>query len=290
MTTLVQGGNDFKANGAPATLGNFGTQAKPSEAEERVANSVNPAGGGVAVWIGASARGQVVDARQDFKGGGWQLAELAAPISGTIGPGPPVLGASSQGDALIAFAQGPPGQLQVMATAAKSPPGQFIATTPIGWVSGGSATVSWEVPEEAFGSTSYAVLVDGRVRLHGLTGLSARLDSRGLGDGIHHVQVLATDSLGQQTMTQPAELKVDANPPEVSVRRLGGHRVLVRVFDRASGAVAGRTWIAFGDGARATHRLRARHTYGRSGRYVIVVRSRDRVGHWLLAHIRVQVG
>ena len=285
----MQGGNDFKASIAPATLGNFGTGAQPSEAEERVANSVNPAGGGVAVWLGANTTGPVVDARQDFKGGGWQLAELAAPISGSIGPGPPVLGASSQGDALIAFGQGPPGQQQVMASVAKSPPGQFIATTPIGWVSGGAATVSWEVPAEAFGTTSYAVLVDGRVRVRGLTGLSERLDSRGLGDGIHHVQVLATDSLGQQTMTQPAELQVDANPPEVSVRRLGGHRVLVGVFDRASGAVAGRTWIAFGDGARATHRLRARHAYARPGRYVIVVRSRDRVGHWLLAHIRVQV-
>jgi hypothetical protein len=289
-TTWVQGGNDFKASIAPATLGNFGTEPIPSEAEERVANSINPAGGGVAVWLGASATRQpVVDARQDFKGGGWQLAELAAPISGSIGPGPPVLGASSQGDALIAFGQGPPGQQQVMASVAKSPPGQFIATTPIGWVSGGAATVSWEVPAEALGSTSYAVLVDGRVRVRGLTGLSVRLDSRGLGDGIHHVQVLATDSLGQQTMTPPAELQVDANPPEASVRRLGGHRVLVRVSDRASGAVAGRTWIAFGDGAGATHRLRAGHAYARPGRYVIVVRSRDRVSHWLLAHIRVQV-
>jgi hypothetical protein len=176
-----------------------------------------------------------------------------------------------------------------MASVAKSPPAQFIATTPIGWVSGGSATVSWEVPAEAFGSTSYAVLVDGRVKVRGLTGLSARLDSRGLGDGIHRVQVLATDSLGQQTMTPAADLQVDANPPEVSVRRLGGRNVLVRVFDRASGAVAGRTSIAFGDGAHATHRLRARHSYARPGRYVIVVRGRDRVGHRLFAHIRLQV-
>jgi hypothetical protein len=238
-----------------------------------------------------STRGlPVVDARQDFARGGWQRAELAAPISGAIGPGPPVLGASDQGDALIAFGQGPPGQEQVMASVAKSPPAQFIATTPIGWVKGGAATVSWEAPAEAYGATSYAVLVDGRVRAHGLTGLSERVDSRGLGDGIHRVQVLATDSLGQQTMTEPAELKVDANPPEVTVRKRGGRRVSVGVHDRASGAVASATSFAFGDGSHARHKLNAGHTYARPGRYVITVRSRDRVGHQLFARTRVQVG
>ena len=289
-TTRLQSGSDFSPSSAPAALGHFGSKAELSEAEERVANTINPAGGGVAAWLGTSAaRLPVVDAREDFAGGAWQLAELSAPISGPIGPGPPVLDGSGQGDALIAFGQGPPGQEQVMAAVAKSPPGQFIATTPIGWVRGSSATVSWEAPAEALGTSSYAVLVDGHVRARGLTGLSARLDSRGLGDGVHRVQVLATDSLGQQTMTPAAELKVDANPPEVALRRLGGRRVRVRVSDRASGAVAAGTSIAFGDGAHAYHRLNAVHAYARAGRYVIVVRSRDRVGHVLVAHIRVEV-
>jgi len=289
-TTRLQSGSDFRPASTPAALGHFGSKGEPSEAEERVANTLNPAGGGVAAWLGTSAVGlPVVDAREDFAGDAWQLAELSAPISGPIGPSPPMLGGSGQGDALIAFGQGPPGQEQVMAAVAKAPPGQFIATTPISWVTGGSATVSWEAPTEAFGATTYAVLVDGRVRVRGLTGLSARLGSRGLGDGVHRVQVLATDSLGQQTMTPAADLKVDANPPEVAVRALGGLRVRVRVSDKASGAVAAGTSIAFGDGASAYHKLSAVHVYARSGRYVIVVHSRDRVGHHLVAHIRVQV-
>jgi hypothetical protein len=101
--------------------------------------------------------------------------------------------------------------------------------------------------------------------------------------------VLATDSLGQQTMTPAADMKVDANPPEVVVRQLGGSRVRVRVSDRASGAVARGTSIAFGDGTHTYRRLSTVHSYARAGRYVIVVRSRDRVGHRLLAHIRVQL-
>jgi len=278
--TQLLAGNDFSATGRPAALG--------ASAGERVPTAINPAGGGVTAWAASGPAGQpVIDARQDFSGGSWQLAVLSSPISGPLS-GPPVLGGSGSGDALIAFGQGPSGQQQVMAAVAKAPPAPFIATTPIGWVSGDSATVSWETPAEAFGATSYAVLLDGRTRARGLTTNSARLDPRGLGDGIHRVQVLATDSLGQQTMTAAASLKVDASPPEVSVRGLGRRRVRVQVYDRASGAIAGRTSIGFGDGAHATRRLSVTHTYARPGRYVITVASRDRAGHVLAAHIRVQ--
>jgi hypothetical protein len=103
------------------------------------------------------------------------------------------------------------------------------------------------------------------------------------------VQVLATDSLGQQTMTPVATLKVNANPPEASVRRLGHRVVRVRVIDHASGAVAKDTSIAFGDGTHVSKRLSVTHAYARAGRYVIVVHSRDRVGLRLVAHLRVQV-
>ncbi len=278
-TQLVTG-DDYHPSSAPTPLGPTGGERAPS--------AIDPAGGGVAAWPGVSPTGlPVVDAREDFAGGGWQSAALSAPLSGPIGP--PVLGGSGQGDALIAFAQGPPDQQQVMAAVVKAPPGQFLATVPIGWVKGSSTTVTWEAPAEAFGSTTYDVLVDDRIVIRGLKGLSARLDPRGLGDGVHNVQVLATDSLAQQTMTPVATLKVDAGPPEVGLYRFGHGRVRVQVFDRASGALARDTSIAFGDGARTRGRLTATHSYRRPGRYVIVVRSRDRVGQSLLAHLRVQV-
>lgn len=273
-------GDNYHPPSAPAPLG--------SAQGERTLTTINPSGGGVTVWPALSGAGQpVVDAREDFAGGAWQLAQLSAPLSGPEGA--PLLAGSGQGDALIAFGQGPPGQEQVMAAVAKAPPGHFLATAPVGWVKGSAATIAWEPAPEAFGGTTYALVVDGQIRKRGLTGLSTRLDPRGLGDGVHSVQVLATDSLGQQTMTPQAELKVDANPPSVSVRTLAHDGVRVRVYSHASGAVAAATSISFGDGASAHGRLLAHHTYSHAGRYELTVRSRDRVGNTLDAHIWVQV-
>lgn len=273
-------GNDFDPLGSPEVLG-------AANSSSQVLTTVNPAGGGLTVWPTAAGNRPVIQAREDFPDGAWQSALLSAPISGPMGA--PTLGASGGGDALIAFAQGPADQQQVMASVAKAPPGQFLATVPVGWVRGTAATVSWEAPSEAFGATTYAVLLDGHTRMRGLSRLAAHLDPRALGDGVHHVQVLATDSLGQQTMTAVADLKIDANPPEASVRTLRGRLVRVRVSDRASGALAKDTTISFGDGARASHRLMAKHVYAQSGSYTIAVRSRDRVGHILNVHLRVQV-
>jgi hypothetical protein len=275
-------GSDYSGNGTPVALGG-------AQGEETTPTTSGPNGGGVTVWRTSNQAGlPVVDAREEFAGGGWQLGQLSAPLSGPVDP--PVLGGAGLGDTLIAFSQGPPGQTQVMAAVAKAPPAAFQAQAPIGWVKGTSAKIAWEAASEAFGQTTYSILVDGQVRLRDLTGLSARLNPHGLGNGIHQVQVLATDSLGQQTMTPPAELKVDASPPLVNVIRLSGRLVRVRVVDHASGAVARDTLIGFGDGTRTVRGvLSAGHTYARAGVYTIIVHDADRVGIRGVAHIRVQV-
>jgi hypothetical protein len=266
--------------GAPVTLGAASAAASLT--------TINPEGGGVNAWPATSSTGQpVLDARQEFGHGAWQLAQLSAPISGPLDGFS--LGGSGMGDALIAFRQGPPGQSQVMGAVAQAPPAVFLLDTPSGWVKSSSAKVSWEPAPEAIGAPSYAVVVDGQIRLRNLRGLAARLSARGLGDGVHHIQVLATDTAGQQTMSREANLRVDANPPSVSVRRLGGRRVLVRVSDSASGVNTRFTSIALGDGASLRRKLTARHTYSHAGRYVITVHSRDKVGNSGVVHVRVSI-
>jgi hypothetical protein len=277
---MVLTGDTFNGTGEPFALG-------PASGEQEI-TTINPAGGGVSAWSATTTAGSsVVDTREDYAGGAWQRAQLAAPLSGPVSE--PVLGGSGQGDALVSFRQGPATQQQVMAAVAKSPPGNFLAQAPVGWVSGGSATINWEPAPEAFGTTTYTLIVDGQIRSRGLTRLSAHLNPHGLGNGIHRIQVLATDSLGQQTMTPVAELKVDANAPQVNVTSLAHHSVRVRVYDRASGAIAKTTRITFGDGRHVQGKLTAQHTYVHPGRYEIVVKSRNKVGHRLNAHIWVQV-
>ncbi len=275
-------GSDFNGNGAPAALG--------TAQSETALTTAGLDGGGVTVWRATNGAGQpAIDAREDFAGGAWQLAGLSAPLGGELDE--PVLGGAGLGDALIAFRQGPPGQSEVMAAVAKAPPGDFLVEAPVGWVRGAAAKIAWNAAPEAYGTTTYALVVDGQIRQRGLTGLSARLPSRGLGDGVHHVQVLATDGLGQQTMTAAATLKIDAEPPDVSVRRLGGLQVQVRVSDPYSGALARDTRIDFGDGTPLVRgRLRVRHAYTHAGLYVIVVHDRNAAGNSGVAHLRVQVG
>jgi hypothetical protein len=287
-TAQLASGNDFEPLSSPLSFGAVGSPREPANTTTaRVLSSINPAGGGVSVWPASDAAGlPAVAAREDFANGAWQSALLAAPLSGPVGA--PALGGSGNGDALMAFVQGPAEAQQVMGAVAKAPPGQFEATTPVGWVRGSRATVSWEAPSEAFGGTSYEVLVDGHVRSRHVSATTLRLDPRALGDGVHRVQVLATDGVGQQTMTPEATLKIDANPPEATLRR-SGRQVTVRVVDRGSGAVAGSTTIAFGDGTSARHKLKMRHTYAGGGTYTIVVHSRDRVGSVLNVNLRVKV-
>jgi hypothetical protein len=111
-----------------------------------------------------------------------------------------------------------------------------------------------------------------------------------LGDGAHRIQVLATDAAGQRTMSAATELKVDANPPIVTVRSIdGGRGVRVTVHDPASGVLARATRIAFGDGARAERHKTAGHDYAHGGVYTITARVRDRVGNRATVHVRVRV-
>jgi hypothetical protein len=106
-----------------------------------------------------------------------------------------------------------------------------------------------------------------------------RLSPRGLSDGAHGVQLLATDVDGQATLSAPAKLRVDGQPPEVTARLVSGDRVRVSIRDRASGVAVAATRVNFGDGHRAHGHKQFVHRYGRRGLYRIVAYMRDRVGN-----------
>ncbi len=270
---------DDEAVGSSLTVGSSTGSFAPT--------AVNPAGGGITAWTAAPGGLAAVDVREDYPHGGFQLAQLAGGLPGQIVG--LALGGSGQGDALLAWAQGRTGQSEVIGDLVQAPPAPFNVQTPSSWVRGAVAGVSWEATSDAVAGVTYTVYVDGVPRLRELTGLAAQLRSRGLGDGVHGVQVLATDGAAQQTMSSEHSLKIDANPPTVKVSMIDRRRgVRVRIRDGASGVDARAIRVSFGDGQRSGKRATAAHEYRKAGPYTITVRVRDKVGNRATVHIRVR--
>jgi hypothetical protein len=252
------------------------------------ATTLNPAGGGVTAWPARASDGRLgVAVREDYRGGAAQSALISGAIDGPISE--LALGGSESGESLVGFREGDPGEYEIVGARVSAPPPPLYVSAAPGWVSPAHALVSWSEAEDAVGGVSYSLVIDGHVVQRGIHGLSVVPRRRLLGSGVRHVQILATDASGQQTLSGETDLKVDGSPPVARVRRLGRRTVVVRVEDRQSGAVAQDTRIGFGDGARVKGRLKARHSYARPGRYVIAVAMRDSVGNATVAHLRVSV-
>jgi PKD domain len=274
---LVSGG--LQGLGTPTTIG---TSDGPA------LTTISASGGGTTTWTASEAGRPVVEVREDFTNGAYQAATLAGDVPGAVSG--LSLGGSGQGDALTAWMQGPPGRSEVVGDFVQAPPSTLIVSTPSGWVRKREATVTWEPVSDAAPGVSYSIYVDGRELMSGLRQTSVNLRSALLGNGLHQVQVLATDSANQRTMSVKAPLKIDVDPPIVRVELIDHRRgVQVRVSDDASGVDAQATRISFGDGAHSSEHARARHLYRHAGLYTITAKVRDNVGIGATVHIRVKV-
>lgn len=274
---LVSG--SLQSLGAPATIG---LGLGPAQ------TTINPSGGGTTAWSTTDAGRPVVEAREDYTGGAYQAAALAGGVPGPVSG--LSVGGSGEGAALVAWMQGPPGRSEVVGDFVQGPPSALVVGAPVGWVKARDANITWEPSSDAVEPVTYSVYVDGRAVLQRLHGTATSLRSSALGDGAHQVQVLATDSAGQRTMSTKVPLKIDVNPPIVRVRLID-HRegVRVSVSDRASGVDAQATKISFGDGARSNGRAHAKHVYRLAGTYTIAAHVRDKVGNATTVRIRVKV-
>jgi hypothetical protein len=273
-TPRVIQGNDLGLSGAlPLEKPRF------AGSELFAASVMNPAGGGVSAWPSTDAKGnEAVAVREDFPGGGVQTALLSGGAGGPVGE----LGVarSGLGDGVVAFLQGPLGNAAVVAIRASAPPAQFVMSVPNGWVKPSHAIVSWQAAPSANGPLTYQVVLDGRPLATPVGPFELRLDPRRIGDGPHRVQLLASDSDGQATLTPSSALLVDGQPPSVKISRaLGGRGVSVRISDPFSGVNARRVSVTFGDGSSAQGHARFRHSYVRAGVYRVVVRATDRLGN-----------
>ena len=247
-------------------------------ADEAAISVMNPEGGGVSAWPSANAAGNpAVAVREDFPGGAVQTGLVSGGAGGEVAE--LGLGRSGLGDGLVAFRQGPLGNASVVSAEVTAPPAQFAVSVPKGWVSPTHVTVSWDEAASANGPLAYQLVLDGHALKTPRGARSLKLDPRLLGDGQHQLQVLATDIDGQSTLTPPIALKIDGQPPTVTVTRVdGGAGVNVRVSDRYSGVETRTVQVSFGDGHHAARRTRLRHHYTRAGIYTVVVKVANRLG------------
>ncbi len=166
-----------------------------------------------------------------------------------------------------------------------------MLTASKGWVQPSQALVSWQPAPSADGQLSYHLVLDGRIQPTPAGVLAAHIDPRGLSSGRHRLQVLATDSDGQSTLTASSTLRVDGVPPTVRILPTRGvTAVRVSVLDRFSGVAKRYVSVSFGDGTAARGRARISHRYGHAGVYRVVVHVRDKLGNQGVVSQWVSVG
>jgi hypothetical protein len=286
---VVQGTNRGLAGTISLGPPFVGSELAPAH-ELSAASVMNPAGGGISAWPSADRQGHpAVAVREDFPSGGVQTALVGSSGGGPIGE--LAVGRSGLGDGLVAFQQGPLGSAAIVATQVTTPPATFAISVPRGWIKPSQALVRWEGAISANGPLRYSVVLDGRALATPAGAFSLVFNTRGLGDGVHHVQVLSSDIYGQATLTPPAGLRVDGHPPKVKIgtsRR--GHAVTVRVLDPYSGVRTSRVSVSFGDGQHSYGRSTLVHRYAHGGVYAIVVTARDKLGNQGVTRRLVSVG
>lgn len=255
-----------------------GSQLTPAN-ELQSGSVMDPEGGGVSAWPSADPHGDpALAVREDFPSGAVQTALVSGGAGGPIGE--LAVGRSSLGDGLVAFQQGPLGDAAIVAAQITAPPQPFVITLPKGWVRPAQAQVSWIPAASANGPLTYTVVLDGHPLRTPAGALSYHFNSHGLGDGVHEVQLLASDIFGQSTLTARSELQVEGQPPSVRVtRNHGGHGVTVRVSDSYSGVNVHAVSVNFGDGHAAKGRKLLSHRYAHSGIYTVTVKVRSKLGN-----------
>jgi hypothetical protein len=202
------------------------------------------------------------------------------------------LGGSHHGDALVGFLQGNGANAKIAAVAVRAPPGEFVIDTPSGWTKATHIPLQWETPLAGTGKLTYSVLVDDREVAENITTTETTLTSAEVSNGVHTIEVEASDSLGQVVDSVPSTLKVDRTPPKVNVR-VRGNSVTVRVSDgpkgESPGVEASSVHVTFGDGHSSHGHAKVTHGYKAGGTYTIKVTASDRAGNLVSYHRRVTI-
>jgi hypothetical protein len=264
-------------------------QGPPAEPGTPVVDAIGPEGQRMVAYEAVGEGGSPgVAVRQEFVEGGAQAAVLYGPVGGEISQ---LQGSESgSGEALVAFRQGEGGNFAIVVDAVRSAAERFSLVMPKHWVRPEQAIVRWPAPLGGAGNARYEVLLNGREIGSGITERQFRLTPSRLLGGTEQVQVIATDGLGEEVLSRTARLRVDGQPPRLTVAvRRHFHAVVLKLKDAQSGVLGRATRVSFGDGKTVRGGTRLVHHYSRPGLYTIDVRARDRVHNVLVQRLRLRV-
>ncbi len=194
-------------------------------------------------------------------------------------------------DAAVVAMQGAGAERRLTAAMLVRAPGGFSPHSSSRWFKGVPARLSWREPIHTWGRLTYTVEIDGKP-VGQTRKLSYPTAGLGLTGGTHLWRVVATDARGQASVTPTRFLKVDPDPPNVTITFSGSRRhgrvttIKVRAIDTASGSET--PVVDLGDGVRVTGRT-IRHAYPRRGRFTVRVTARDKAGNVTTASRRVSI-
>lgn len=288
--TLAGSGDDFSLFGVERV------DQAVSSIEGNPQVDVAESGAGVVAWREQQGNAGFLAIQERRADGIFEPSTLSGPTGGSVGP--PAMGGSSLGDAIVAWGQGSGSNRQVVATVVDAPPDPFLVLVPKGWIKREEIPVSWDPSRSAIGELTYSISIDDEPVDDGIVGEQGSLDRRDIENGRHKIQIFAVDSAGQETGSLTAQLMVDRSAPKVKIKR-SGKGVSVSVEDGATKTSSGLTKveISYGDGdkekpkpkGKAAATARAKHRFKQPGTYRVRVEAKDTAGNSVKKRIKVKV-
>jgi hypothetical protein len=194
------------------------------------------------------------------------------------------------GSGVVAWIQSSPtlpGARSIVAGYLDRPPRAFNGFTATRYRGLARPTLAWGRAIDLWGPVTYRVFLDG-AQITELVDRTSWRPVQPIPDGVHRWQVQATDRRGQVTSSRVRILRVDATPPQLTVRVSGERKagralkVSVRASDVQNPTASGlaRVRIQWGDGTTLTTRaFRGTFTHRyRRGAFTLRVSATDKAG------------
>jgi PKD domain/Bacterial Ig-like domain len=229
---------------------------------------------------------------------------ISSPTQGPVdAPGGLAAAGDIYGDSAVAWLQGPPSGVEIVAAELYQPPGAPGPSPRAQYQRTSQPVLAWTAAREPWGPVTYSVSVDGtQVGQTTATSLTA---PAALSDGPHSWQVTATNPAGQQAQSRAATVFIDTTPPTVALmapRRVRLDKALnLRIAyadlppsgaSTADASGVAKVVIRWGDGSTTTvpnGSYAQSHRYRRARRYTVTVTVTDAAGNATTTDTKVRI-